>query len=65
MASPQHNYSTLLSTATQYIRSANMSRDKGHMNVVQAIEGPIFLLSGWMMENYAPAFLDANFSTVH
>ncbi|RLN33003.1 putative E3 ubiquitin-protein ligase XBOS34 [Panicum miliaceum] len=36
-----------------------LAREKGHVNVVRAIEGRISLFCGWMRENYAPAFLDA------
>ncbi|XP_062187168.1 probable E3 ubiquitin-protein ligase XBOS34 [Phragmites australis] len=36
-----------------------LAREKGHVNVVRAIEGRISLFGGWMRENYAPAFLDA------
>ncbi|CAD6220152.1 unnamed protein product [Miscanthus lutarioriparius] len=36
-----------------------LAREKGHVNVVRAIEGRLSLFCGWMRENYAPAFLDA------
>ncbi|XP_062189679.1 probable E3 ubiquitin-protein ligase XBOS34 isoform X2 [Phragmites australis] len=36
-----------------------LAREKGHVNVVRAIEGRISLFCGWMRENYAPGFLEA------
>ncbi|KAL6639428.1 hypothetical protein ACP70R_023158 [Stipagrostis hirtigluma subsp. patula] len=36
-----------------------LAREKGHVNVVRAIEGRIALFCGWMRENYAPGFLEA------
>ncbi|XP_037486111.1 probable E3 ubiquitin-protein ligase XBOS34 [Triticum dicoccoides] len=37
----------------------DLAREKGHVNVVRAIEGRISLFSGWMRENYGPGFLEA------
>ncbi|KAG8080737.1 hypothetical protein GUJ93_ZPchr0007g5233 [Zizania palustris] len=36
-----------------------LAREKGHVNVVRAIEGRISLFCGWMRENYGPGFLEA------
>ncbi|KAK3126926.1 hypothetical protein QOZ80_7AG0565310 [Eleusine coracana subsp. coracana] len=35
-----------------------LARERGHVNVVRAIEGRISLFCGWMRENYAPGFLE-------
>ncbi|XP_006657658.1 probable E3 ubiquitin-protein ligase XBOS34 [Oryza brachyantha] len=37
----------------------DLAREKGHVNVVRAIEGRIALFCGWMRENYGPGFLEA------
>ncbi|KAM0823114.1 hypothetical protein ACQ4PT_071078 [Festuca glaucescens] len=37
----------------------DLAREKGHVNVVRAIEGRISLFCGWMRENYGPGFLEA------
>ncbi|XP_062109340.1 putative E3 ubiquitin-protein ligase XBAT34 isoform X2 [Humulus lupulus] len=37
----------------------DVARDKGHGNVVRAIEHHIRLFSGWMREFYGPGFLEA------
>ncbi|KAJ4778612.1 RING/U-box superfamily protein [Rhynchospora pubera] len=37
----------------------DLSREKGHVNVVRAIEGRICLFCGWLRENFGPGFLEA------
>ncbi|CAM0946540.1 unnamed protein product [Alopecurus aequalis] len=37
----------------------DLAREKGHVNVVRAIEGRVSLFCGWMRENYGPGFLEA------
>ncbi|KAM0833205.1 hypothetical protein ACQ4PT_064408 [Festuca glaucescens] len=37
----------------------DLAREKGHVNVVRAIEARISLFCGWMRENYGPGFLEA------
>ncbi|KAJ3678503.1 hypothetical protein LUZ60_002306 [Juncus effusus] len=37
----------------------DLAREKGHLNVVRAIESRICLFSGWLRENYGPGFLEA------
>ncbi|KAF3335627.1 putative E3 ubiquitin-protein ligase XBOS34 [Carex littledalei] len=37
----------------------DLAREKGHINVVRAIESRICLFCGWLRENYGPGFLEA------
>ncbi|WOL04282.1 putative E3 ubiquitin-protein ligase XBOS34 [Canna indica] len=37
----------------------DLAREKGHLNVVRAIESRISLFSGWLREAYGPGFLEA------
>ncbi|XP_008802134.4 putative E3 ubiquitin-protein ligase XBAT34 isoform X2 [Phoenix dactylifera] len=37
----------------------DLAREKGHYNVVRAIESQICLFSGWLREHYGPSFLEA------
>ncbi|KAG1361832.1 putative E3 ubiquitin-protein ligase XBOS34 [Cocos nucifera] len=37
----------------------DLAREKGHCNVVRAIESRICLFSGWLREHYGPGFLEA------
>nr|XP_019702279.1 putative E3 ubiquitin-protein ligase XBAT35 isoform X2 [Elaeis guineensis] len=37
----------------------DVAREKGHYNVVRAIESRICLFSGWLCEHYGPGFLEA------
>ncbi|OAY81701.1 putative E3 ubiquitin-protein ligase XBOS34, partial [Ananas comosus] len=37
----------------------DLAREKGHFNVVRAIESRISIFSGWLREHYGPGFLEA------
>ncbi|XP_042473079.1 probable E3 ubiquitin-protein ligase XBOS34 [Zingiber officinale] len=37
----------------------DLARERGHLNVVRAIESRISLFSGWLREAYGPGFLEA------